>query len=154
MALIGNAIWIVLGGLIMGLGWYLVGAIAFLTIVGIPWGRACFVIAGFALWPFGRDAISREILYRQEDLGTSAFGTLGNIVWFVLAGLWLAIGHILSAVACAVTIIGIPFAWQHLKLASLALWPIGKTVVSVDVADAARRAYAEQVARGLSREAR
>ena len=133
----------------MGLAWWAFGVLAFITIVGIPWGRACFVMGKFAFWPFGRDAVSRDVLYGRHDLGTGAFGTVGNIIWFVLAGVWLAIGHILSAAACAVTIIGIPFAWQHIKLASLALWPIGKAVVPVDVAEAARRARAEEIARGL-----
>lgn len=152
MSLIGNVIWIVFGGLFMAIGWYIIGAIAFLTIVGIPWGRACFVIGGFALWPFGRDAVSRDVLYGQQDLGTGVMGMLGNIIWFVMAGLWLVIGHVLSAAACAITIIGIPFAWQHLKLASLALWPIGKTIVAIDVADAARRAHANKAAWNLRRD--
>jgi len=140
---IGNIIWFVFGGLVMGLGWWLAGLVCFLTIVGIPWGRSCFVIGAFAFWPFGKEAIDRRDLSGRGDIGTSVFGTVGNIVWFVFAGLWLAIGHVCSAIACCVTIIGIPFGWQHLKLAGIALAPIGKTVVSTDVAEASRRMNAE-----------
>jgi uncharacterized membrane protein YccF (DUF307 family) len=100
------------------------------------------VIGNFTFFPFGREAISRKELTHEEDLGTGTLGLLGNIVWFVLAGVWLAIGHVVSAVACFVTIIGIPFAIQHLKLAGIALAPVGKTIVSKEVAAAAREANA------------
>jgi len=149
MRAIGNFFWFILGGVLMGLAWWLIGLLAFLTVVGVPWARACFVIGKFSFFPFGRQAISRRELSQQEDIGTSVFGTVGNIIWFVFAGLWLAIGHILSAVACFVTIIGIPFAIQHLKLAAIALAPIGQAIVSNEVADAARRANAEKVVGAL-----
>ena len=148
MRSIGNFLWFVLGGVLMGLGWWLAGCIAFISIVGIPWGRACFVIGNFTFFPFGREAISRKELTREDDLGTGALGLVGNIVWFVLAGVWLAIGHVISAVVCFFTIIGIPFGIQHLKLAGIALAPVGKTIVSKEVAAAARAANAQdQVAR-------
>ena len=143
MSAIGNFLWFVFGGFLMGLGWWIVGAIAIITIVGIPWGKACFVFGQFAFLPFGKEAISRKELSQTDDIGTGSLGLLGNIVWFVFAGIWLAIGHVLSALACAVTIIGIPFAIQHLKLASIALAPIGKTIVSKEVAAAARQRNAE-----------
>jgi uncharacterized membrane protein YccF (DUF307 family) len=120
---IGNLIWFVLGGFIMGIGWWLAGCAMILSIVGIPWARSCFVIGGFCFFPFGRQAVDRDAR------GTGTLGTLGNIIWFVLAGWWLAIGHLISAIGCAVTIIGIPFAIQHLKLAGIALAPVGKTIV-------------------------
>lgn len=142
MRAIGNLLWFILGGAIMGLAWWLVGVIAFISIVGIPWARACFVMGNFSFFPFGKEAINRSELTQQEDLGTGLLGLLGNIIWFVLAGLWLAIGHVLSAVACFLTIIGIPFGIQHLKLAGIALSPIGKTVVTKEVAAAARAANA------------
>jgi uncharacterized membrane protein YccF (DUF307 family) len=81
-------------------------------------------------WPFGQDHMNRRNLTGNEDIGTGAFGTIGNIVWFLLFGIWLAIGHLTHAVACFVTIIGIPFGIQHLKLAILSLTPIGQTVVA------------------------
>ncbi|EOW9171770.1 TPA: YccF domain-containing protein [Vibrio cholerae] len=136
---LGNIIWFLCGGIVMGLAWWLVGVLAFISIIGIPWGRACFVIGNFSFWPFGYEAISRDELTDQTDIGTSGFGVLGNIIWFILAGFWLAVGHILSAVACFITIIGIPFALQHLKLAVISLAPIGKTVVPIE--EAARVRY-------------
>jgi uncharacterized membrane protein YccF (DUF307 family) len=149
MRTIFNFLWFILGGFVMGLGWWLAGLIAFVTIVGIPWGRACFVIGTFAFFPFGKEAVNRRDLTGRGDIGTSGLGTIGNIIWFVFAGVWLAIGHVMSAIACFVTIIGIPFAIQHLKLAGIALAPIGKTVVSVEVADASRRVQAEASVLGM-----
>jgi uncharacterized membrane protein YccF (DUF307 family) len=142
--LILNLLWFFLGGIFMGLAWWFFGVLAFITIVGIPWGRACFVIGEFTFFPFGQEAISRKELNNKDDIGTGALGFLGNIIWFVFAGLWLAIGHVLAAVALCITIIGIPFAIQHLKLAGIALAPIGKTIVSKEVAAAARRANADE----------
>lgn len=138
MRAIGNFLWFILGGVFMGLLWWLVGLIAFVSIVGIPWARACFVIGNFTFFPFGREAINRKDLTQEDDLGTGTLGLLGNIVWFLLAGVWLALGHVVSAVACFFTIIGIPFGIQHLKLAGIALAPVGKTIVSKEVAAAAR----------------
>jgi uncharacterized membrane protein YccF (DUF307 family) len=126
MRTLGNIIWFVLGGFLMGIGWYLVGLIAFISIIGIPWGKACFVIGSFSFFPFGKEPVSRSRT-GQSDIGTGALGTVGNIIWFLLAGWWLAIGHLLGAVACFITIIGIPFGLQHLKLAAISLAPIGQT---------------------------
>ena len=142
MRTIGNLIWFVFGGVMMGLAWWLAGLVMLLTIVGIPWAKASFVIGQFSFLPFGKEAISRRELHQQDDVGTGALGTVGNVIWFVLAGIWLAIGHLASALACLLTIIGIPFAIQHLKLAGIALAPIGKTIVSREIAAAARTASA------------
>ena len=148
MRAIGNFLWFILGGIFMGLLWWLAGLLAFVSIVGIPWGRACMVIGNFTFFPFGREAISRKELTQEDDLGTGTLGLLGNIVWFLLAGVWLALGHVVSAVACFFTIIGIPFGIQHLKLAGIALAPVGKTIVSKEVAAAARARNAQaEVAR-------
>lgn len=138
LSTIGNIFWFIFGGAVMGLGWWLAGLLCFLSIIGIPWGRACFVIGGFAFFPFGRDAVDREDLTRRGDLGTGTLGFLGNVIWFVVVGVWLAIGHLVSALACFVTIIGIPFGLQHLKLAVLTLAPVGKTIVDKEVAAAVR----------------
>lgn len=127
----------------MGLAWCFFGLLAFITIIGIPWGRSCFVMAGFSFFPFGKEAIARDELTQTKDVGTGHFGFLGNIIWFIFAGLWLAIGHVFSAIACFITIIGIPFALQHLKLAGISIAPIGKTIVTKEVAAAARNAHAE-----------
>jgi uncharacterized membrane protein YccF (DUF307 family) len=95
-------------------------------------------MGNFSFFPFGQEAIARDELTNEMDIGTSPLGLVGNVIWFVFAGIWLAIGHILSAVACFVTIIGIPFAIQHLKLAYISLAPIGKTVVPKEQAAMAR----------------
>lgn len=145
MRVIGNFLWFIFGGIIMGLSWWVLGCIMFITIIGIPWARACFVIGTFTFFPFGKEAINREELFNENDVGTGTFGLVGNIIWFILAGFWLAIGHVISSIPLFITIIGIPFAIQHLKLAGIALAPIGKTIVSKEVADAARRANAESV---------
>ena len=145
MRAIGNLIWFIFGGIIMGLAWCFFGLLAFISIVGIPWGRSCFVIAGFSFFPFGNEAIARDELTLSEDIGTGGLGMVGNIIWFIFAGFWLALGHVFSAIACFVTIIGIPFALQHLKLAGISISPIGKTVVTKEVAAAARNANAETV---------
>ena len=137
---LGNALWFLLGGVFMGLMWWLFGVLCFISIVGIPWGRACFVMGNFAFFPFGKMPVSLDVLKGSPDVGTSVFGTVGNIIWLLFAGIWIAMGHLVSAAACAVTIIGIPFAWQHVKLAALALCPIGKTIVPAPVAQAAEEA--------------
>jgi len=140
MRMIGNFFWFILGGVVMGLAWWLIGLIAFLTVVGIPWARACFVIGQFSFFPFGKEAISRRELNQEDDIGKGLLGTIGNVIWFVFAGVWLAVGHIMSALACFVTIIGIPFGIQHLKLAVIALAPIGMTIVSSEEAVVAKSA--------------
>ncbi len=152
MSTIGNFLWFILGGAVMGLAWWLASALAFITIVGIPWGKACFVIGQFSFFPFGKEAISRKDLKRQDDIGTGALGLLGNVIWFIFAGVWLAMGHIISALANFVTIIGIPFGIQHLKLAGIALAPIGKTIVTKEVAETARKAKAETTVSSIRRE--
>ena len=132
MTLILNVLWVVFGGFIMAALWLLAGVVAAVSIVGLPWARACFTIASFSLWPFGREAVNRRDLTGLDDLGTGPLGFLGNIVWLVVFGIWLAIGHLVAAVGCAVTIIGIPFAFQHIKLAGISLMPVGMTVIDSD----------------------
>jgi uncharacterized membrane protein YccF (DUF307 family) len=127
-----NAVWFVLGGFFAGLAWILAGVIMAITIIGIPWARSCFMLARYTFWPFGYDIVARDEWNGRADMGTGALGTIGNVIWFVLAGWWLALMHIVAAAGLAVTIIGIPFAWAHVKLALASLFPIGKTVVAVD----------------------
>ena len=113
-----NVLWIIFGGgFIIWLEYVLAGAILCITIIGIPFGVQCFKVAGIGLLPFGKQ-IERDPSFRF-------FGTLGNIVWFLFAGVWIFLSHVSLAIALAVTIIGIPFAVQHLKLALFALWPFG-----------------------------
>lgn len=132
MNLFLNLLWLVFGGFWMGLGWLLAGLLMIVTIVGIPWAGAAFTVASFSFWPFGRLAVDRRTLTGRTDLGTGPLGLIGNIIWFIMAGWWLALGHLVAAIACLITIIGIPFAFQHVKLALLAVAPIGQSLIPVD----------------------
>src|SRR3954471_2897109 len=115
-----NVLWIIFGGgLVLCLEYALAGLLLCLTIVGIPFGLQCFKIAGLGLLPFGRDL--------RDTKRVPVFGTLANIVWFCVAGVWIFLSHVGLAIALGLTIVGIPFAIQHLKLALLALWPFGQT---------------------------
>ncbi len=134
LSLLLNVLWILLGGVWMAAGWLLAAAVLAVTIIGLPWARAAFNIAGYTFLPFGRRVVSREAFTGRDDVGTGALGFVGNVIWFVLAGWWLAIGHLVIAAGFAVTIIGLPFAWAHLKLAGIALWPIGRMVVPAGAA--------------------
>ncbi len=121
MRVIGNVLWLVLGGIEMAILYVIAGLIAVLPIVTIPLVVPAFRLAGYTLWPFGR------VVVRQHRAGAGS--AVGNVVWFVLVGWLLALGHVLFALLNAITIIGIPFALAHLKLAGLALRPYGKDVV-------------------------
>jgi uncharacterized membrane protein YccF (DUF307 family) len=115
-----NLLWIVFGGgFVIWLEYVLVGLLLCLTVVGIPFGMQCFKIAGLGLFPFGKEI--------RPEAGAPVLGTLGNILWFVFAGVWIFLSHVGLAIGLAVSIIGIPFAIQHIKLALLALWPFGQT---------------------------
>ena len=127
-----NILWIITGGLWMAALWLLAAIIMVITIVGIPWARAAFNIAVYTLLPFGQEAVSRADYTGHEDVGTGPLGTLGNLIWLVVAGWWLALAHLIIALGLAITIIGLPVAWAHLKLAGLALWPIGKIIVPIE----------------------
>ena len=124
-----NVLWILFGGAVMAFGWLVAAIIMAITIIGLPWARAAFNIAVYTLLPFGSRAVRRDELTGESDIGTGPLGLIGNLIWLVLAGWWLALGHLIAAVLFAVTIIGIPFAWAHLKLAGIVLWPIGKVIV-------------------------
>jgi len=139
LSLLLNVLWIVFGGAWMALGWLVAAVIMAITIIGLPWMRAALNIALYTLLPFGQRAVSRAEYTGRDDVGTGPFGLLGNIIWLVLAGWWLALGHLITAILLAVTIVGTPFAWAHLKLAGIALWPIGKIIVPTE--DATRSAY-------------
>ena len=128
-ALLLNLIWIVFGGLEMALLWVLAGLLLAVTIIGLPWAGAAFMLARYTLAPFGSSLERRDRVKGRATLGTGPLGFIGNLVWLVLCGWWLALGHVLCAIACALTIIGLPFAWAHLKLAEAALMPIGMAVV-------------------------
>jgi uncharacterized membrane protein YccF (DUF307 family) len=116
LSLVLNILWVLTGGLWMAVGWLIAAVIMAITIVGIPWARAAFNKANYTLLPFGRVALSREEIRGYEDLGTGPLGAIGNLIWLLLAGWWLALGHIITAIGLAITIIGIPFAWRTSNL--------------------------------------
>ena len=122
LRLILNVIWLLFGGLWMALGYLVAGVVACLLIVTIPFGIASFRIAAYALWPFGRRAV------RRHDAGAGS--TIGNVLWVVLFGWWLALGHIVTGIAMAITIIGIPLAIGSFKMVPLSFLPLGREIRS------------------------
>ena len=121
LSLLLNIVWLICGGLPAALAWLIAAGLMAITIIGLPWAFAALRIALYTFLPFGHEMRTRP------DAGV--LSTLGNIVWFVLAGWWLALGHLVLAVTLAITIIGLPFAWAHLKLAGASLAPVGKEIV-------------------------
>ena len=122
MNFIGNILWLVFGGLAAALGYIFGGFVLCLTLVGIPFGMQCFKLAGLMLWPFGRRVVS-------TNSGMGCLSIFANIIWLLCGGLYTALVHLLFAAILFITIIGIPFARQHLKLMELSLMPFGKTVI-------------------------
>ena len=132
MRLVLNALWVVLGGgFVIWLQYMLGGLLLCVTVVGIPFGVQCFKIAEMGLLPFGKEIVDRSSSEPEAD---GALGLAMNILWFLVAGIWICISHLGLALACAVTIIGLPFALQHVKLAVLALAPFGKSIRVVSAA--------------------
>ncbi len=128
MNIILNLLWLFFGGWTTALSWFASAIFMVISIVGIPWARAAFNIGLLNLWPFGSEVMVRKHL-SSPDIGTGIFGFIGNILWFIFCGWWLALIHLGWALLFAVTIIGIPFAVQHLKLAGISIAPIGKAIV-------------------------
>ena len=130
MKTILNVIWLVLCGLWMFLGYVLAGLLLCITIIGIPFGIAAFRIGLYALWPFGYTAVDRH------DAGAGSM--VGNVLWLILAGWWLALGHIVTGALLCITIIGIPFGIANFKLIPLSLMPLGREIVPTDLPFATR----------------
>ncbi len=124
MRVILNILWLVFCGIWMAIGYVIAGVICCILIITIPFGIASFRIAGYALWPFGRTTV------KKPEAGAGSL--IGNIIWFVFAGLWLAIGHVLTSIPLFISIIGIPFGWANLKMIPLALAPLGREIVDSD----------------------
>lgn len=122
MRTILNIIWVIFAGWALFLGYLLAGVLLCIPIITIPWAIASFRIAGYAIWPFGREIVSKP------TAGVGSF--LGNVIWVILAGWWLALGHILSGIALCITIIGIPMAIADFKMVPVSLMPLGKEIVS------------------------
>ena len=124
-----NIIWLIFGGLWLAIGYALAGVVMCILIITIPFGIQAFKLAGFALWPFGRTIVKRPT--------AGAPSVVGNVIWLLLAGWWLALMHLTTAVVQAVTIIGIPLAIANVKLVPVALWPFGREIVPSDQVSAA-----------------
>ncbi len=139
MAVLLNILWLVFGGgFVLGLSWLLAAALFAISIIGLPWARAAFNMAWLAFAPFGRVPISRRVLNDgRGDLGTGPLGVIGNVIWFVLAGFWLAIAHVAVGIIDCLTIIGIPFGLANFRMAIAALFPIGMAIVPKSVAEEA-----------------
>ena len=121
MSFVLNVLWLIFGGLAMAVGWAIAAALMAITIVCLPWTPAALRIAGYTLMPFGQHV--------EDSRSAGAVSFIGNVIWFILAGWWLALGHLVLAILLGITIVGLPFAWAHLKLAGFSLAPVGKVVV-------------------------
>ena len=121
MRMLLNILWFVLSGLWLAIGYALAGLVLCLLIVTIPFGVACFRLAAFVLWPFGRAVV------RKPEAGAPS--TVANVLWFVLAGIWMALSHLVLGVLLCLTIIGIPLGLGNFKLAAVAVAPLGKEIV-------------------------
>lgn len=123
-----NILWLVLAGFWLAIAYALAGVLMMVTIVGIPFGVQAFKLAGYSLWPFGRAIV--------EKPSAGAASAIGNILWLILAGIWLAIGHLVTGAILCVTVVGIPLGVANFKLVPLALMPFGKEIVPADRAPA------------------
>lgn len=131
MTKLGNALWFVFGGgFVAWLAWVLLGLLLAITVIGLPFATAAFRIAGFAAFPFGKELVDVRLLGEERIVGTG----LANLLWILLAGLWLAISHVTAGAASCATLVGIPFGIAHFKLAGVSFAPLGKRPVSTEVA--------------------
>ena len=128
MRLIGNILWFVLAGLWLAIGYLAAALVMFILIITIPFALQAVKLAAFALWPFGRTVLKRP------DAGAPSL--IGNILWLILAGWWLAIGHVVTGILLCITIIGIPLGLGNFKLIPISLWPFGREIVPIEEADA------------------
>ncbi|MFW6256888.1 MAG: YccF domain-containing protein [Bacillota bacterium] len=122
MSLIGNIIWIIFGGFIEAVTWFIAGIFWSITIIGLPYGLQCFKMAKLQLLPFGREV---------QDTGTTTLGLIANLIWIIFFGWELVLMNLFSALIFTLTIIGIPFAKQNIKLAKLSFMPFGKRIVKI-----------------------
>ncbi len=137
MSVLGNVLWFIFGGFIMGTAWVLAGCLIFIFSFGLltPLAIACMRIALFAYLPFGKTLVAAEDIGEKRIPGTM----LANLIWIIFFGFWISIGHILCAIVEGISIIGIPFAWAHLKLAAAGFSPLGKRIVSCHMANEINR---------------
>ena len=124
LRLILNILWLILGGIVLALMYAIAGVICFIFIVTIPFGVASFRMANYCLWPFGRTVVPKP------NAGIPS--AIGNVIWFIVAGWWLALGHIVTAIGQFITIIGIPLGLANIKLVPVSLFPLGHQIVDAD----------------------
>jgi uncharacterized membrane protein YccF (DUF307 family) len=124
LRVVGNIVWLVFGGLIMAIGYLVAALVMFILIITIPFGLQALKMASFTLWPFGRTIVKRPT--------AGAPSLIGNVLWLILCGWWLALGHLLTGIAQCLTIIGIPLGLASFKLIPVSLWPFGREIVHVD----------------------
>lgn len=122
MKTIGNLIWLIFGGIFIAIEYFISSIILFVTIIGIPFGLQTLKLSGLALWPFGKET-------RFKEKGTGCLSTIMNLIWILIGGIWISLSHVIFGIILGITIIGIPFAKQHFKLAGLALTPFGREIV-------------------------
>lgn len=122
MKTIGNLIWLIFGGIFIAIEYFISSIILFVTIIGIPFGLQTLKLSGLVLWPFGKET-------RFKEKGTSCLSTIMNLIWILIGGIWISLSHVIFGIIFGITIIGIPFAKQHFKLAGLALTPFGREIV-------------------------
>lgn len=148
MKLALNILWFLFGGGIFAAAlWIIAGGVLALTVVGLPFAVAAFRIAGFAAFPFGRRLVDAELMGERVVPGTG----LVNFLWIILAGVWLAIAHVIAGIACLGSIVGIPFGLAHFKLAGICFAPLGKRTVPSEIAEALERARADRIVGGNGR---
>ena len=126
MNTLGNFIWLIFGGILIALEYLVCSILLMITIIGIPFGLQTLKMANLALWPFGRDAVVVE-------KGAGCLSTIMNILWILLGGIWIALTHLFFAIILTLTIIGFPWARQHMKLAAIGLTPFGRDIRSIDI---------------------
>ncbi len=122
MKTIGNLIWLIFGGIFIAIEYFISSIILFVTIIGIPFGLQTLKLSGLVLWPFGKET-------RFKEKGTGCLSTIMNLIWILIGGIWISLSHVIFGIIFGITIIGIPFAKQHFKLAGLALTPFGREIV-------------------------
>lgn len=123
MKIIGNILWLIFGGIIIALEYFVASIILFITIIGIPFGIQTLKLAGLAVWPFGKEI-------RQKPKASGCLSIIMNLIWLFIGGIWISLSHVIFGILFGITIIGIPFAKQHFKLAALALTPFGREIVT------------------------
>lgn len=154
MSFVGNVIWFVLFGWAIGLLWLVGAAVFAISIIGLPLTRAALEMAKLSAWPFGKDIVHvRELEGRDENVALGALGFIVNVIWAVTFGLALFVSYLFAGICCCITLIGIPFGLQAFKLAAISLWPVGRRVVTREVADMVRQDRASQQFAGYRKRA-